>query len=190
MAAITADGAIDFSSTLNVDGAATMAAITADGAIDLSNASIQFSADLDTAFDVAADAMYFRDSDGSLKSRSWATVMGQIAGAGISASGGVLSADGAVAPSAWSNGGTLSEGLNYAADLGSGVAQAMSLPASASSEAGDQISVKAADLPGGATMTINAVGSQDIDGASALVLESPYAAVSLVYVGSDKWRIV
>jgi hypothetical protein len=179
----------DFSSTLNVDGISTMAAITADGAIDLSNASVQFSADLDSAFDIAADAMYYRDaSDGALKSRSWATIIGQIAGAGLTATNGQLSSDGAVAPSAWSNGGTLVEGLNYAADLGSGVAQSMTLPASP--DAGDQVSVKAAALPGGATMTISAAGSQDIDGASALVLESPYAAVSLVYVGSDKWRIV
>jgi hypothetical protein len=189
MAAITADGAIDFSSTLNVDGASTMAAITADGAIDLSNASIQFSADLDSAFDIAADAMYYRDAtDGALKSRSWATIIGQIAGAGLTATNGQLSSDGAVAPSAWSNGGTLVEGLNYAADLASAAAQSMSLPASP--DAGDQVSVKAASLPGGATMTINAAGSQDIDGASSIVLESSYAAVSLVYVGSDKWRIV
>ena len=181
---------LDASSTLNVDGTATMAAITADGAISFSNSSIEFTAIAETAMDLASDDMYYRDSDGSLKKYSWADLMSDAAGAGISAIDGVLSVDNAVAPSAWSDSGTLSEGLNYAADLSSGAAQSMSLPDSASSEAGDQISVKAAALPGGATMTINAVGSQDIDGASALVLESPYAAVSLVYVGSDKWRIV
>jgi cytoskeletal protein CcmA (bactofilin family) len=183
-------GAVNLQDTLNVDGAATMAAITADGAIDLSNASIQFSADLDTAFDVSADAMYFRDSDGSLKSRSWATIMGQIAGAGLTATNGVLAADGAVAPSAWSDGGTLAEGVNYAGDLGSGAAQSMTLPVSGDSEAGDSVSVKAAALPGGATLTVNAAAGQNIDGSSSIVLESPYAAVTMVYVAANTWRIV
>jgi hypothetical protein len=62
------------------------------------------------------------------------------------------------------------------------------LPASPS--VGDVIHVKAGDISGDYVLRISCQGSHTIDGESTIDLESPYAAVSLVYVVADNWRIV
>ena len=43
-------------------------------------------------------------------------------------------------------------------------------------------------MAGGAYIIARA-GSQTIDGVNSIKLESPHAAVELVYVGSDLWKV-
>ncbi len=81
---------------------------------------------------------------------------------------------------------TLSNGVNYFADLSG--AEAVSLPASP--DVGDNVFVKApSNCSSTNTLTINRQGSHTIDGETAIVLESPHAAVMLVYVVSNTWKV-
>ena len=84
------------------------------------------------------------------------------------------------------DGATLATGMNYFADLSADAT--VTLPASPA--VGDLLYVKAKNLTGGAGIIVNRAGSQLIDGQTALLLESPYAAVTLVYVATNDWRIV
>jgi hypothetical protein len=82
--------------------------------------------------------------------------------------------------------GTLATGMNYWADLGG--AESATLPASP--VVGDIVYVKApSNCSSTNTVTINKAGSQTIDGSASIILESPFAAVSLCYVVSNVWRI-
>ena len=82
--------------------------------------------------------------------------------------------------------GTLKRGFNYFSSLGG--AESCTLPASP--VVGDIVYVKApSNCSSTNTITINKAGSQTIDGQTALVLESPYAAVSLCYISADLWSI-
>ena len=82
--------------------------------------------------------------------------------------------------------GTLQVGFNYWSNLGG--AEAATLPASPT--VGDIVWIKApSNCSSTNTVTINKAGSQTIDGETAIKLVSPYAAVSIAYVGSDLWRI-
>ena len=83
--------------------------------------------------------------------------------------------------------GTLQIGMNYWADLGG--AESATLPASPT--VGNIVYVKApSNCSSTNTITISK-GSADhrIDGEHSILLESPYAAVSLCYVAADIWRI-
>lgn len=78
--------------------------------------------------------------------------------------------------------------VNYFADLSADAT--VTLPASAASLVGKSIYIKAADLTSGATIIINTQASaQKIDGQDSIILESPYAAVRLVYVATNDWRV-
>lgn len=84
------------------------------------------------------------------------------------------------------NGETLDYGYNYFATLGQ--AKSVSLPLSPS--IGDIIKVKApSDCSDSYSITINRQGSQTIDGETSIVLESPHAAIDIVYVASNLWKI-
>ena len=86
------------------------------------------------------------------------------------------------------DGDTLAVGVNYFADMGSDGEDAVTLPASPS--VGQSVKVKAPSDCGAARyITINRAGSQTIDGAASIRLESPFAAVELVYVASNLWRV-
>lgn len=86
------------------------------------------------------------------------------------------------------DGDTLNTGVNYFADMGSDGTDAVTLPASPS--VGQSVKVKApSDCSANRKITINRAGSQTIDGATLITLESPFAAVELVYVASDLWRV-
>jgi len=84
--------------------------------------------------------------------------------------------------------GTLQVGVNYFSDMGSDGEDAVTLPASPS--VGQSVKVKApSDCSSARYITINRAGSQTIDGETSIRLESPFAAVELVYVASDLWRV-
>ena len=84
------------------------------------------------------------------------------------------------------DGDTLAAGMNYFAALSADAT--VTLPASPS--VGDLIYVKANSFSNGAGIIVNRAGSQTIDGQTAILLESDFAAVTLVYVASNDWRIV
>ena len=108
------------------------------------------------------------------------------AGAGLSWADGVLSVEGSVVTAQTAN---VELGYNFMADLdGAGSSLSMQLPASPT--VGDIVHVKAKDLTNDAVINISRQGSHLIDGEQSIVLESPFAAVSLVYVASNDWRIV
>ena len=69
------------SNTLQVGGA-----ITAAGTVALNGVA-------DTAFDLGADSLYFRDADGSMKREAWSDMASSAAGSGLAAASGVLSVD-------------------------------------------------------------------------------------------------
>ena len=163
------------------------ASVAGDG---LAYSSGVLSLDLDelTAADVnvAADFIAIVDADdNSTKKESVADLVSAMAGAGLTATDGVLKVTGNDVHSK-ADGDTLQEGYNYFADASADAA--VTLPASPSD--GDVVHVKAGDLTSDAVITISAQGSHNIDTETAIVLESPFAAVSLVYVGNNAWRIV
>lgn len=84
--------------------------------------------------------------------------------------------------------GTLAIGVNYFSDMSDDGEDAVTLPASPT--VGQSVKVKApSDCSAARYITINKAGSQLIDGAASIRLESPFAAVELVYVANDVWRV-
>jgi len=82
---------------------------------------------------------------------------------------------------------TLSEGVNYFGDHGEAITAKMP---DNHSTVGASVKVKAgSDCTVTNKLTINAYGGQSIDGSDSIILESPYAAVELVYVVSGSWRV-
>jgi len=85
------------------------------------------------------------------------------------------------------DGETLVVGFNYF-DNSHGGAESVTLPASP--DVGQIVQVKvSADCSATNKVTVNRAGSQTIDGEVAVILESPNAAVSFVYVANDLWKI-
>jgi hypothetical protein len=84
------------------------------------------------------------------------------------------------------NSGTLQVGFNYWSALGG--AESCTLPASPT--VGNIVYVKApSNCSSTNTITINKAGSQTIDGETAIILESPHAAVNLAYVAANVWKV-
>ena len=144
------------------------------------------------AVSVANDSIAIIDADDSNKTKKESIVdlVSAMAGAGLAASSGVLAVQGnSVALKA--SGDTLAEGYNYFADIGaSDSSAAVDLPAAPS--VGDVVTVKAGNLASGKVIrvSVDSGTSHTIDGNAAVDLESPFAAVTLVYVVADNWRIV
>jgi len=89
------------------------------------------------------------------------------------------------------DGGVLAPGVNYFANLGG--AEAVTLPLGSSYSVGTSVRVKApSNCSVTNTLTINRSGSNTIDGANSVVIQSPHGALEMVYVsGSDGnlWKI-
>ena len=91
----------------------------------------------------------------------------------------------AMAVASKADGDTLVGGLNYFGDLSSDAT--VSLPASP--EIGDKVVVKAKGLSS-AVILINRQGSHTIDGETSVTIESPFGAVTCVYVAANDWRLI
>jgi len=170
--------AVDYSgSGLHTFGAESSAVF--DGAIALSGAS-------DTPVAVAADSVYFLDATtGKVRRDTFADLASAMAGGGLTAVAGVLSTQGG-AVSGGMDGGTATEGYNYFTGT---VNAAIKLPSGPSN--GDVVTIKAGNTTAGQNITVNCQGSHKIDqGATNIHLESPYAAITLVYVRANDWRLV
>ena len=138
---------------------------------------------------VASDYIVFLDggATGETKKESISDLVGSMAGAGLTATSGVLSVTGNnVALKA--DGDSLVEGYNYFADL-DGANATVTMPAAPA--VGDVVTAKAGNLGVSDTITINK-GSADhrIDGLEGIVIESPFGAVTMVYVVANHWKIV
>ena len=136
------------------------------------------------AVNVAADSIAIIDADDSnvSKKESIADLVAGMAGAGLSAASGQLSVQGN-SVAAITDGISLSEGYNFATGSTGGTTL---LPASPS--VGDVVTVK--NSSGGVLIVARGDAGHDIDGQSAVVLESPFAAVTCVYMVANKWKIV
>ena len=111
-----------------------------------------------------------------------------MAGAGITATNGVLSTDAAVNSTAFGDANaTLVEGLNFGnATLTAN--RTLTLPASPSNN--DIVRVKAPASMGGFDLIIQkGAADQRIDGLESIRLESNGGAVTMQYVGGDQWLI-
>jgi len=140
---------------------------------------------------VGADSIAIVDADDSNKTKkeSIADLVTAMAGVGLSASSGVLRAGLDVALKA--DGNTLAVGMNYMADMSSDGEDTLTLPASADLVVGDIIHVKApSDCSSARTVKIARAGSQTIDGLTQVIIESPFGAVSMVYVAADNLRLI
>ena len=141
--------------------------------------------------DVANDSIAIVDANGSNESKkeSIADLVDAIAGAGLSATNGVISTQAGVVTSIRTDGAVnttaLVEGYNF---YTGSTDKAVTLPASPS--VGDVVVVKAGDLASGQSLTINRAGSHTIDGLTSVVLESDYAAASFVYLVANNWGII
>ena len=141
------------------------------------------------AVDVAADSLGFVDAtDSSSKKTTIALLATAMAGAGITATNGVFSTDAGAAPTGVGNANaTLTEGTTYGTTT---LTQDRTWTLPASPEDGDQVRVKAPPSLGGFNLLIAKQGSHTIDGANDIVLESDSAAVTLVYVATNLWKIM
>ena len=146
----------------------------------------------EAAITVADDYVLFLDggATGDAKKEKWADIATAIAGANITATNGVLAAsagggDSMTVSSSQDADLTLGTGLTWQASASAGD-RTWTLPASPDN--GDIITVKVGDLNGN-KISIARAGSQTIDGANSVDIESNFGAVSLVYVGSDLWKI-
>ncbi len=158
--------------------------------VGLSAASAVMALDLNelgaAAVDVSADSIAIVDANDSnaSKKESIADLITAIAGAGLTATNGVLSTDGGAVDDLES-GDTLSEGYNYATGSSTAV---VNLPGAPS--VGDSVTIKAADLGANHFIRVNRQGSHTIDGETSITLESPFASVTCVYLAANNWGIV
>ena len=141
---------------------------------------------------VAADSIAIVDADDSdaSKKESIADLVSAMAGAGLTATAGVLSTDGGSVTD-WGLGAsrTLSEGFNYRAAAALASDQDLQLPGAAAPSIGDVVHVKAPASLGGFDLTISCYAAQTVDGYTSIELETGGAAVSMVYLASGSWGI-
>jgi len=165
---------VDVGADLSVDGHTLL-----QGDIALSGA-------VDHTVVLANDSILFvDDATGKVRKDTFVDYAALLAGAGISANNGQLSVQGNTVTQG-TDGGTLAEGYNFFTGT---VNATTNLPAAPS--VGDVVTIKAGNTTAGQNITVNAQGSHLIDGdATNIHLESPFAAVTLVYVVANDWRIV
>jgi len=109
----------------------------------------------------------------------------KLAGQGLTANAGVLNFRQDVGLKA--DGGSLVPGVNYFADASSDAT--VTLPAAP--VVGDTVTVKAGNLTSGAKIIINRQGGHVIDeDLTSIEIESPFGAVTCVYVVDNEWRLI
>ena len=160
--------------------------------VGLSAASAVMALDLNeltgAAVDVAADSIAIVDANDSNASRkeSIADLVAAMAGAGLSASAGVLSAQGSgdsISVALVANSGTLAAGLNYTATQVGAIAVA--LPAVAAAQDGDIVTLKANSGTSPTNkITVSCDTGDKIDGVTngTVILESVDSALQFIYV--------
>ena len=172
----------DIKSTLAVALASTLSGIVTMGAVD--NVIPATAAGI-----VASDHLYF-DDGANVKKVTMGGIGGYLAGNGLVADGdGVISLTAYAAPATIADAdATLVAGVNWGSTTFTSD-HTWTLPSAP--DVGDRVVVKAPESLGGFQVFIAPDGSQLIDGsATSLDLESDTAAVELIYVASNNWRVV
>lgn len=185
-----AAGAATFSNTLAITGAATF-----NSTIDPAGVAAKV---MDVA-DLQADAFFIRDNDnaGLMKKINIDDLVALMAdGTTIVSTNGVLSAAGAgdnITTTAAVTNTTLTAGLNYVVTAMTGALHVF-LPAVAAAQDGDIIIMKGNSGTSPANqLKVTPQAGDKIDGTAnqSILLESPFAAVQLVYVdAATDWQIV
>jgi hypothetical protein len=174
-------GKVSGDATMNAAGAITIAASAVEGSM-LNNNIVSGLTDIGAALGTTDEIIV--SDNGVIKRTDLSRFATMLAGPGLAAAGGQLLAQGATSTIATDTV-ILSEGYNYFTGSATAVC---TLP---SGSLGDSVTVKAGPTAAGKTITISRSGSLDtIDGGTTVVLESPYAAVTMVYVTHGDWRIV
>ena len=134
---------------------------------------------------VASDSIAFLDADDNLsKKESIVDLVSAMAGAGITATAGVLSVQSNAVAQA-SSGTPLAEGYNYTTGSAGG---SFLLPAAPT--VGDVVTLKI-NADDGGKVSLAKQGSHTIDGTlNSVTLDSAHAAVTMVYVVANAWKIV
>ena len=144
----------------------------------------------EAAITVADDYLLFLDggASGDAKKEKWADIADLIAGAGITATNGVLSTDGGGAPNALTHKETMTEGFNYATGSKSAIVY---LPHSGVT-LGDKVRLKVQALGNGKVVQVQskAGGGTTIDGLSSVNVSSQFGAVEFIYGISGSWFII
>ena len=144
----------------------------------------------EAAITVADDYLLFLDggASGDAKKEKWADIASAIAGNGITATNGVLSAETAAAPNELAHGETMTEALNYTTGSNS---VSVYLPHT-SLTLGDTVRLKVQALGNGKVVNVSskAGGGTTIDGLSSIAVQSQYGAVTFVYAVSGSWFII
>ena len=196
-AGVTVQGAAGFAvSDENEDIVATISGV--DGEISGSGnlqiaGTVRLDGVADTAVSQAADSIYFLDSDGLVKRDTIVDFVAAIAGAGLSAGSGKLSTQGSAVATQFNSNQALSEGYNVYTGSSNVTVQLEDRPAGGDLTAGDIFIIKQG-AAGNVTISSSSPETT-IDGESgSVLLESPFAAVSLLFVdygrGGPKFRIV
>mgnify|MGYP003670499041 CR=1 FL=1 len=170
--------------------------VSGSGALQIGGTVQLDGADASVAF-VKEDSMYFFDATtNQMRRDSWSDVMEIAAGAGITNTAGVLSVSAISTPTSFDptdpDAQQLVEGLNYALGTING-ARTLTLPDSDDLDPGEFVKIKMAaggSATNTATIVIKPASSDLIDGDASIILESPYAAVSLYKVATNVWRIL
>ena len=186
----------DIAGTL-IAGATTLTSLTASGVIELGgnmscdgtvsfNNTLTLSGATDVTVNVGSDSIYLlAASDGKMRRDTFISVADAMAGAGITAVDGQFTVQ-SNAVSGAQDGEPLSEGYNYFTGTVSATATLPAIPA-----VGDVVTVKAGNTAAGEVITIQRVGSHLIDeDATSVLLESPYAAITFVFMKANDWRII
>jgi hypothetical protein len=170
---------VDYATALAGDGLSASGGVLALDMNELTEAAVN----------VAADSLIFIDADGNVTRKdTWADYATAIAGAGITATNGVLSTDAAVVSAAFGDANaTLVEGLNFG-NATFTADRTLTLPASPSTN--DIVRVKApANLAGFDCVIQKGSADHRIDGQETVILESNGGALTMQYVGADQWLI-
>ena len=138
---------------------------------------------------VAADSFAMKDADDdSTKIFTMASYATAIAGAGITATNGVLSTDAQSVNAIGNANALLAEGTNY---LSASLNADRTYRTPVNPTVGDIIRIKAGSAAQMDThkMILSASGLHQIDGERLINIQSAYAGVSMVYVSTGQWRI-
>jgi hypothetical protein len=196
---ITGSGGISLSSSLNMGGNATFGGnVVSDGfgqfagKITVNGTGSFIDVDGDTL--APDDAIYFREDSGAgwMKKVTLVNFGDYFAGNGLThdPSTGVISTTDYAAPNAIGNAdATLEPGVNWG-DTTLGAVRDWTLPLSADTDVGDRVVVKAPVVGAHHIRILPQAGQQIDGGTAALNLEADYAAVELLYVAADNWRVV
>jgi hypothetical protein len=171
------------------------------GGTGISASGVALSLDLNeltaAAVDVSADSLAIIDAGDSnaSKKESIADLVSAMAGAGLSASGGQLSAAGSgdsISVASVADTGTMAAGLNYTATQTGAIA--VSLPAVAGAQDGDIIYLKANSGTSSTNkITVSCDTGDKVDGVAngTVIVESPFASVGFIYVhATTNWSLI